>query len=106
VRCRRIKVLAGRPSLFRQNIRHFKIIRWIADRHGDDPLAGRFAACKLGDPILDVADGAHAPKGRKHRTQALAIHMSVRVDEAWNHRALIEIDDTSCRSSVPRCRFI
>jgi predicted amidohydrolase YtcJ len=38
----------------------FSLIGRIADRHGDDPFAGRLAARKRRDAGLDVDDGTHA----------------------------------------------
>jgi hypothetical protein len=44
-----IEILAGRPSLFGENFRHVEVVRWIADRHGDDPFAGLRFAGEVGD---------------------------------------------------------
>ena len=81
-----IELLARGPALLGKNIRHVEVIGRVADRHGDNPLARRLAARELRDAILDIADRTHASERGKDIAQALAIHVSMPVDDAGNDR--------------------
>src|SRR6185436_7853553 len=59
-----VKLLPAWPPFFGQDFRHVPIIGRVADRHCYDPLAGLLTACELRDPLLNVANGAHASKRR------------------------------------------
>jgi hypothetical protein len=99
--------LAGWPSLFGENLRHVEVVRRIADRHGDDPLAGLGFAREVGDAGLDVLDRTHRPKRRINTLKALPIHVSMTVDQTGDDRLALQIDDAGGRCGVRRhCRIL
>ena len=95
-----IELLSGRPALLGKDVGHVEVVRRIADRHGHDPFARLLVAGEFGDPVLDVADRAHAPERREDVAQRFAVHMGVTVDETGNDRPALQIDDARCRAGV------
>jgi hypothetical protein len=63
-----------------RNLRYVEVVRRIADRHGDDPLAGLGFAREVGDAVLDVLDRTHGPERRINTLEAFPIHVSMTVD--------------------------
>jgi len=102
-----IEILAPWPSLFGENLRYVEVIRRIADRHGDDPLPGLGFAREVRDAVLDVLNRTHGPERRINTLEALAIHVSMTVDQAGDDGLALQIDDAGRRCGMRRhCRIL
>jgi hypothetical protein len=61
---------------------------------------------KLRDPVLNVADRAHASERWEDAAESLAVHVGMTVGDAGNDRTAVEIDDACPRTRMGSHRFI
>src|SRR5262249_5796617 len=95
------------PSLFGENLRYVEVVRGIADRHGDDPLARLGFAREVGDASLDVSDRTHLPERRINTLEALSIHVSMTVDQTGDDGLALQINDAGGWCGMRRhCRIL
>jgi len=71
----------------------------------DDPLARRLAVRELRDPVLNIADRAHASERGEDAAESLAVHVGMTVGDARDDRTAVEIDDACPRTRMGSHRF-
>src|ERR1700730_1440521 len=102
-----IEILAPWPSLFGEDLRYVEVVRRIADRHGDDSVPGLGFSREVGDAVLDVLDRTQGPERRINTLEALAIHVSMTVDQTGDDGLALQIDDAGGRCRMrAHCRIL